>query len=326
MPIRRHGKGWEVRVQQAGQRISRSFRSRGDAAEFERRARQRLEDSRVGRPAQHSLEEAVDRWLGNEAKALRSFDNLQDKVKAIYKHIKGRPLEAAPEAAEAIIKAGLEAGLKPATVNRRAAIVRRVARLAYRKWQWLQHDVSGRISLVPGELARDVQATPQQAKALIEAAEGKVQQAIIWGALTGLRRGEIVQVEPHHFRGRRLILASKTTKTGKPRSVPLAPDLRPADFPYGITLSELDKGFQKARSDAQMPWLQFRDLRRTCGSWVVQRTGNLKAAQDLLGHSTIAITAKHYSHLLDEHVAEAVHTLPRLAGMARGRAKRRKVA
>lgn len=317
MPIRRHGKGWEVRIRRVRPNISRSFKSYRDAAEFERRTLQRIEDRRVGRPAQHSLEEAVDRWLGNEAKALRSFRNLEDKARAIYPHIKGRPLEEAPEAAEAIIKAGLEAGLKPATVNRRAAIVRRVARLAYRKWQWLQHDVSGRISLVPGELARDVQATPAQAKVLIDAAEGKVRQAIIWGALTGLRRGEIVQVEPHHFRGRRLILASKTTKTGKPRSVPLAPDLRPADFPFGITLGELDRGFQDARKAAGMTWLQFRDLRRTCGSWIVQRTRSLKAAQDLLGHSTIAITAKHYAHLLDEHVAEAVHTLPRLAGMAR---------
>ena len=75
-----------------------------------------------------------------------------------------------------------------------------------------------------------------------------------------------------------------------------------------------------------MPWLQFRDLRRTCGSWIVQRTRSLKAAQDFLGHTTIAITAKHYAHLLDEHLEEAANAMPRLAGMARGRVRKKKVA
>jgi integrase len=75
-----------------------------------------------------------------------------------------------------------------------------------------------------------------------------------------------------------------------------------------------------------MKWLQFRDLRRTCGSWIVQRTRSLKAAQDLLGHTSIAITAKHYAHLLDEHLVDAVRTLPRLAGLARGRRRKLKAA
>jgi integrase len=54
----------------------------------------------------------------------------------------------------------------------------------------------------------------------------------------------------------------------------------------------------------------------------VQRTGSLKAAQQLLGHTTIAVTARHYSHLLDEHLREAVDTLPDLAGKQRKAGKK----
>lgn len=118
----------------------------------------------------------------------------------------------------------------------------------------------------------------------------------------------------------------KRTKTGRPRMVPLARGLSPDTFPYDLTERELSPGFRDARRAAGMPWLQFRDLRRTCGSWIVQRTRSLKAAQDLLGHTTIAITAAHYAHLLDEHLREAVKSLPRFAGMTRGRQKKKKAA
>jgi integrase len=324
MPIRRHGRSWEVRIRCVKPEISRSFRSRRDAAEFERRTLQRIEDSRVGRLPSYSLEEAIDRWLGAEAKALRSFGNLQNKVRAIYPHIVGRKLEEAPDAAEAIIKSGMEDGLKPATINRRLAIVRRVARLAFRRWKWLDGDISGRISLLPGEEARTVQATPAQVDALLTHAKPRTRAAIIWASLTGLRKGELQRVQPHHFQGRRIVV--ERTKTGKPRRVPLASSLRPQAFPYGLTGPELEEDFREARKAAGMPWLQFRDLRRTCGSWIVQRTKSLKAAQDFLGHTTIAITARHYAHLLDEHLDEAAAAMPKFAGMERGRPRKKKCA
>jgi len=322
MPIRQHGRGWEVRVQHAGGRTSRSFAVYRDAQEYERRLKTQIADHRAGRSPQHSLEEAVERWLYGEAKALRSHANLEDKVRAILPQILGKRLDQVAEAADEVIVAG--AGLKPATVNRRLAILRRVARLAHRKWQWLEHDEAARIQLLPGEEARDVQATPQQVQTLLAAAMPRTRQAIVWAALTGLRQSELRRVEPHHFRGRGL--AVTRSKNTKPRLVPLAPDLKPQDFPYALTEREVTKDFRTARERAGMPWLQFRDLRRTCGSWIVQRTRSLKAAQDILGHTTIAITATHYAHLLDEHLQAAVKTLPRLAGLARGSRGKKKVA
>lgn len=71
MPVRRHGKTWEARVQFGGRRLSRSFANRRDAFEWERRTRGRLEDSRVGRTPGYSLEEALHRWLTGEAAVLR---------------------------------------------------------------------------------------------------------------------------------------------------------------------------------------------------------------------------------------------------------------
>lgn len=325
MPIRPHGKGWEVRIQHAGDRISCSFGRYRDAQEFERRHKQRIADHRVGRASQYTLEEAVERWLYGEAASLESHKNLIDKVRVIYPHIQGRSLLELADAAEGVRKEGVAAGLKPATINRRLAILRRVGRLAFRKWKWLEHDEAARITMVPGEEPRYVQATEEQVDTLLASAEPRARQAIVWAALTGLRQGELRRVEPHHFEDGRLAV-TRAKKRGKPRRVPLARGLRAQDFPYHLTDREVTKDFRAARKAAGMPWLQFRDLRRTCGSWIVQRTKSLKAAQDILGHTTIAITAKHYAHLLDDHLEEAIATMPKFAGMARGSRKKKKAA
>ena len=325
MPIRRHGKGWEVRVQHGGRRLSKTVASRSDALQLEGRWRQQVNDHRAGRTPSRTLEEAIQRWLTGEARALRSYPNLVNKVRAIASFLPGRSLDDIPEVAEQVKRAGMAAGLAVATINRRLAILRRVARLAHRQWEWLDRDLAARIRLLPGEEPRRVQGTPEQVKALMAAAAPRTRKAIVWAALTGLRKGELMRVAPESFRDGALVLTE--TKTGRPRIVPLARGLRPQNFPFHLTDNELGRDFRAARTAAGMPWLQLRDLRRTCGSWIVQRTKSLKAAQDLLGHTTIAITARHYAHLLDEHVREAVATLPRLsAGRSRGSRKRARAA
>lgn len=327
MSIRKHGSGWEVRVQHAGDRPSQTFRHYRDAQDYERRIKQRIADYRVGRTPKYSLEEALGQWLEGEAKALRSYRNLRNKVRAIYPHIRGKKLDEIVTAAEEVKAAGIKSGLAKGTINRRLAILRRVARLAHRRWEpaWLDRDLGVKISLIPGEEPRFVQASPEQAEKLLRVARGRTRKAILWAALTGLRAGELRRVEPHHFKNGSLEVTTRT-KTGKPRVVPLRGRLRAQDFPYGLTGHDVGAAYREARGAAGMPWLQFRDLRRTFGSWIVQKTRSLKAAQDLLGHTTIAITAKHYAHLLEGDLRRAVRTLPDLVGQARGRGKKKKAA
>lgn len=323
MSIRPHGKGWEVRVQHTYGRPSKTFRNYRDAQEYERALKARINDHRVGRTPRYTLNEGLERWLSVEAKTLKSYDKLKKQVALLYIVTSGRALDEVVDVAEDIKTAGLKGGLKrpgkslqPATINRRLAVLRRVARLAHRQWGWLDQDLGGRIKLLPGEQPRLQQATPQQIKALMLAATPRARKAITWAALTGLRRGELRQVTPDSFHERTLILHK--TKTGRPRIVPLAAGLSAKDFPYGLTENEVTREFRAARAAAGMPWLQFRDLRRTCGSWIVQRTGSLKAAQDLLGHTTVSTTARHYAHLLTDHLRAAVATMPRLVGQGRG--------
>lgn len=308
MPIRKRGDTYYVRTSIGGRRIERAAGPRqADARELETKLQQANLDARLGRVAVHTINEAFVRWLKGEARALKSYANLCDKVDQVRKFTAGRPLSEAGDVAQAIIEDGLarKKPLSPATINRRLAALRRVCRLAV-EWGWISHAPT--IKLLPGEQAREVMLTELQLQRLMLACEGRVRDAILLGAYTGLREGEILRLTAAHLVDGALVIQRGKTK---PRIVPLPQRALPIAqrLPLGITYQDLRTGFEAARVAAEMPHVQFRDLRRTYGSWIVQRTGSLKAAQDLLGHTTPTITSRHYAFLLTDHLRDAVATL-----------------
>ena len=313
MPIRRHGSGWEVRIQHGGRRYSKTVATRSDAQFLEARLRQRVNDTRVGRVPSYSIEEALTRWLTDEAPRLRSDSRYL--VKALLPHIHGKGLEHVVEVADALREAGVRKGLSPASVNRHTALLKRLAKLAYKRWGWLEHDLGSKISLLPGEVKRTQWVKPQEAKRLLSASKGQIREAIRWALLTGLRRGEILNLTPSHIRGRTIYLTD--TKSGLPRAVPIPSELDPARFPFGLNPTTLSKGFEATRERAGLPHIRFHDLRRSYATWLLQGGADLGAVRDLLGHSTIAMTSR-YVGTSEAHLAKSIKSLPRL-GTKRGR-------
>lgn len=257
--------------------------------------------------------------MRGEAKALRSYESLVEKVRVIYPHVKGRYLHEVGEVAEAVKQAGMRDKLKPATINRRLAVLRRVARLSYRVWGWLEQDVSGRVTMLPGEQQRHVYLTQPQAKRLLTAAKGKAKEVIRWTLLTGLRRGELLSVTPESFRDGAIVL--NVTKSGRPRIIPLPAELDPKRFPFGLTEDEVRNGFEAARKKAGLEHVRFHDLRHTYASWLIQGGAMPTAVRDLLGHSSLAVTSR-YSHLGRKDLWLAVQGLRIGPGVARSSQKR----
>jgi integrase len=58
--------------------------------------------------------------------------------------------------------------------------------------------------------------------------------------------------------------------------------------------------FQKLLEEAGLPRQRFHDLRHACASLLLAQGEDLKVIQELLGHSTIAVTANTYSHVMNE--------------------------
>lgn len=321
MPIRRHGRGWEVRLQHGLRRISKTVASRSDAQYLEATLRRQVNDTRAGRTPAYSLEQALGRWITDELPRLKSQTSHRSLIKAILPHIGGRALHQVVEVASAVRQAGLDSDLGPAPINRRLALLKRIAKLSYRRWHWLDNDLGARIELLPGEVRRTEWVTPAEGKRLMAAAKPEIREAIRWALLTGLRRGEILSLTPTHFRNGAIYL--KDTKSGLPRTVPVPVELNPRRFPFGIHPTALSKGFQDARSRAGLPDIRYHDLRRSYATWLLQGGSSIGDIRDLLGHSTISMTSRYIGSSL-KHLRKAVRNLPRLG--RNGARKRKKHA
>lgn len=171
--------------------------------------------------------------------------------------------------------------------------------------------------LTDAEAVRLVNACPADLRSLARAA-----------LLTGARYGELVALRAQDVNLRTAQVYIAQSKSGRPRHVPLNPE--------GVALfRELLTGktgdaFVFTRSDG-LPWgknhhvrpltaackvakvrpvAAFHELRHTYASHLAQAGVDLLTISKLLGHADTRITSKHYAHLADKTLADAVTKLP----------------
>jgi len=210
-------------------------------------------------------------------------------------HTHGADITEIVEVAAHVRAAGVEADLAAATINRRLAILRRVANLAH-EWGWLQTPLGQRIKLLPGESARHVYLSPDDVERLAAACSNPAcALAIRLSARTGLRETEVLRAAT--IRGGCIEVAAENAKSGRPRLVPVPPDMPGLSLPIGITYHQLRREFEVARIAAGLPHVRFHDLRHTAASWWLGTGSSLATVRDLLGHSSVAVTSR-YLHLL----------------------------
>src|SRR6202165_5165967 len=150
----------------------------------------------------------------------------------------------------------------------------------------------------------------------IDMVEGK---ATIRRALQRHRGVGMVFVEPKSNRGRRTVpfppetlaaLAAQRIDLNRERSqvgklwhendlVFPSPDGRPRDLTY------LSYTFHRGLKRAGLPRLRIHDLRYTAATHLLTKHVHPKVVQELLGHSTIAITLDTYSHVMPALAKEA---------------------
>lgn len=298
MPVRKRGDRWHIRLQIGGQRIERSLgatATKADALAYEGKIRADILAGKLGTAPDRSLDDALLRWLEGDASRLKSYNTIKSQARAISEYSAGRPLSGIVAVAQKIKDAGIKSGLNVATINRRLALLRRVANLAYTEWDWLKEPLGKKIKLLPGETARHTYLTPAQVEHLADCCEHPIVRiAIKLAARTGLRENEILKADTI-FDGC-ILVEPETAKNKRPRLVPVPIDMLGLTLPLGIRYATLRKYFEAARTKAGMPHVRFHDLRHTAASWWAQAGANMAVLKELLGHSNMAVTSR-YAHL-----------------------------
>lgn len=324
MPVRKWRAGWQVDVQVGGRRIRRTAATRALALELERKIREDADRERFGLRPNKTLEDALAEHLSTSAATLKARESLISVARVIRPYL-NRPIDRIAEAASEIIRDGLKAGRKPATINRHLALLRRLGNMAV-AWGWSDAPVGKRVQMLPEHNERHIYLTREQVEALAaQAKQEGTRDAIRLAAYTGLRRGELLALGPQNWRDGALWLS--TSKSGRPRRVPVPREAWDVcdRLPIKATRYTLRDDFDQARKALGLAHVHFHDLRHTYASWLIQAGADLLAVKHLLGHSTMQMTSR-YAHLEDRQLTKAVRRISGDGPVTRVRQKRAKKA
>jgi integrase len=247
------------------------------------------------------------KWRETELPTLKSRHATANHAAHVEPYInKGQEWGQLPEIAHRIVADGLSKGLKAATINRRLAVLIRLANLAYR-WGWTDIQHSKRVAKLREPPGRTFFLSLEQVEALAEACtlEGAA-DLIRLAAWTGLRLGELMRLKPDMVRNGAIVLPSDT-KTGKARTVPVPAHILPilARVPVECSQGQLRAQWIKARAAVGLEHIRIHDLRHTYASWLVQSGASLRTVQELLGHTSAKCTVR-YTHLDSRSLRGAV--------------------
>jgi integrase len=303
MPIYQDKRGrYHVAFMQGGRRVHRvcpAGTSKARAVEYETKLRQEVfRVDRLGQIPDYSLGEAILAYLNEAPQKWRK--DLDSKARRLAPYAIGKTLTQIGDIAEAYKKA-TRGTLAIGTINRRLALLRRVASLSFEKG-WLEKPIL--IKLIPGERPRETYLTRARIDQLARAQHlPQVKAAIYIAAYSGLRSAEILALQPADVRGG--LIRVRKGKGGKARIVPVVLLLRPwlRMLPIGLHPSTLSHAVSRA-----MPGVRFHDLRHSCASLLLAAGVDLYTISKILGHSTIQVTQR-YSHLETKALKKAMRKI-----------------
>lgn len=220
---------------------------------------------------------------------------------------------------------GARRGNAPATVNRLLATIKHMFTKAS-EWDLVDEETLKRVrkvKLLEENNRRLRYLSIEECKALIDASGNHLRPIIITALNTGMRRGEILNLQWNNVDLRHGFILLDTTKNGDRREIPINETLRSTlqaierrlDVPYvfydpttGRPYADIGNAFTRACKRAGISNLHFHDLRHTFASHLVMAGVDITTVKELLGHKTLAMTLR-YAHLAPSHKVKAVDIL-----------------
>jgi integrase len=217
--------------------------------------------------------------------------------------------------------------LQPATVRRYFAVLSHLFSVAYREWQWVDRNPTRQVTMprLPPGRARflDDAERKRLLNACKESKSPMLYPMVLLALSTGMRRGEILNLEWKDVDLKKGWLVLHQTKNDERRGLPLTgaalqamkehARVRRLDTPLvfpGETGKpvNLEKHWQAALTAAKIKDFRFHDLRHSAASELAMGGASPGEIAAVLGHKTLQMV-KRYAHLSDAHTADVVRRM-----------------
>jgi len=276
---------------------------------------------------QRTLVELLDRYLSEHAARRANYPRELTSVKTLKAFFGTTTLEhVTPKRIVAYKNQRYIDGVKPATINRELATLKKAFNLARREWEWCTDNPVCRVSMEREHNTRDRWLTHDEEMRLFNAASPWLRELMLFAIHTGMRMGEILDLT---WAGvdlfRRTVTVFKA-KNGERRAIPLnqtAVELLkqkagsrsvdtelvfPSEVQTRLNASNISRSLHLALKKAKVTDFHFHDLRHTCATRMVQAGVDLYKVQRLLGHKSPIMTQR-YAHHCPESLRDGVEAL-----------------
>ncbi len=304
---------WCADVRRRGRRITRyapKGTTRNEAKELEAAV---IIEIRAGhtpdKAKDHFIAEAIKRWIDEEVVTYKSKEQTISHINQLTNYLSGRQLTEIHLVAEKYAR-DQKGNISNGTINRRLSMLRLVANLAYKKWDWLDKPLGQKIKLLKETSGRVPLITKKEVDNILRHIKDPHCKLFIrLAAFCGLRAGEIRQLQPEHIKKGHIWLNfdQKSGVNVETVQIPKTLKVTPGMFPIGISYRAMSYRFRSALKSIRREDLRFHDLRRHAyASWLVQGGIDLTLTGQLMRHKSLAST-KRYAHFSNTNKKDAVN-------------------
>lgn len=341
MPVRKIGDNWYFDLRVNGVRFREvipNARTRKQAEQAEMKFRQELYEARFNTQLTEAplLSDFIDQHFLPWSRAnKRSWYADGWRAKSLKTFFEGKRLdEINPQLIERFKNIEREKTSKrgnpqsPSSVNRKLELLSRILSMAV-DYGMIHSNPCQRVRKFQLDNRRERYLSVDEESRLMGVLFGRkayLKPIIILALNTGMRRGEILNLEwwQIDFSTNRLIVTK--TKSGKPRHIPMNQVVRETlielkettgtEYVFesrrnpGHPIQDPKKSFNGALKDAGIENFRFHDLRHTAGTRLAEAGADAFTIKDILGHASIQ-TSAIYVHATDEGKRRAISALGR---------------
>lgn len=335
MGLFKRGKVWWMRFNHEGQQFRKSTET-GDLRLAERIYRKVMGEIVERRwfeklPGEDkTFSEMMDKYLKEHVVNLRSERSFRGYAKNLKSHFGSFVVSRiSPMMINEYRVKRLRQGLKPASVNRELATMKKAFNLALKEWQWVKENPVTRIALERENNKRDRWLIPGEEKRLLKASAAWLRNFIFFALNTGMRLGEILSLSWRGVDLDRKTVTVFEAKNDEKRTIPIngstfkmlkklgkVRSTKTGLVFYSSCHTKLDernvrRDFQEAVKKAKIEDFRFHDLRHTFATRLIQNGVDVYKVQRLLGHKTPSMTQR-YAHHYPESLRDGVEILDRV--------------
>lgn len=332
----KHGGTWYYSFSIRGKRYRKAIpeaRKRHQAEQAEARAKDTIFRGRYSdEPSDITLKEFVENqflpWSRDNKRSWKDDVSRSKAILAYFKNKKMREIsrfnveQFKKERAATPLKCGKRRA--PASVDRETQLLSRIFNLAIERCEIQTNPCKGVKLLCKYNQVTRYLSYEDEEKLMpfLTGSRAHVRNILTISTYTGMRRNEILTLHRSQIDFLRDSIELTKTKSGRPRSVPIHPDLKPIlqrlcndarrsgylfeNPKTGKPITTIRTAWGKALRDAGIPYINFHCAgRHTFGTRAIDGGAPISAVKEVMGHVDIHTTMR-YVHATEEGKRRAV--------------------